>query len=516
MQFEYVILILFVIASIVAVLAKRLNLPYTIALMAVGLVLGTLNLLEPPHLSKELLYAIFLPPLIYEAAIHIDLEDLRKDFWTIFLLVVPGVILSTLVSAAILVWLSQIGKLQNIPWSLGILFGAAVAATDPIAVVALFKRLGAPKRLRFLIEGESLLNDGTSIVVFTIALEFFLATTHSIESAAVEFTKVVGFGIFIGAIVGILAAVSLRRIDDAMIAITITTVAAFASFLVADRLGASGVMSTVAAGLLTQDIGISKNAFASIKLTIETFWEYIAFAMNSLIFLLMGFTIKLDMLFDLWPVILVAYLAVLVARFFVVGGTWALLWPTSMRFPFGWALVLWWGGLRGALSMVLALSLPEGFAFKDLIVTLVFGVVLLSIFVQGLTMPLVLQLLKIAPAKILREYELYKTRIALIHAAIDKIQRYAKQHIIDPKTAEKLTKEYESKLSSSIEALGKLQPDREVTLKEEFLRIKRRLLLEQKEELLELYRSGAVSYEIYKELQSKLDEELFTLENQGV
>ncbi len=518
MSYESVILILFIIASIVAMATRRLNLPYTIALMAVGLVLGSLHLLNPPHLTQELLYAVFLPPLIFEAAIHIKASDMQKDIPTIATLVIPGVILATLVTAAVMIFVSvHFTQIDTITWPLGILFGAAVAATDPVAVVAIFQRLGIPRRLRILIESESLLNDGTSIVVFILALHYIQGNIGSPQETIIDFFKIVGFGLLAGTVVGLLTSVAMSQIDDAMVTITLSTVAAYGSFLIADKLGVSGVMSTVAAGLIVGNRGFSQTLFPSIRISTETFWEYIAFAMNSLIFLLMGFAINLKMLWELWPIVIIAYLSVLIARFFVVNSTWLLFYPSRLRFPYNWSIVLVWGGLRGALSMVLALSIPDSLGFKEVIVTLVFGVVLISIFIQGLSMTSLMRSLGLAsPVSKIKEYELLKTKIALLQDSIDEILHLQKRRMLHAKSAQNLKEEFLKELKTFETRLDELSPDKEAMLTEEILRTKRRILMEQKNTLLEMYQNGAISFDSFEELKTQIDTKLLELENMGI
>ena len=517
MSYESVILILFVIASAVAVIAKKVNLPYTIALVAVGLGLGGLHLLHPPSLTQELLYTIFLPPLIFEAAIHLRASELWRDGWLITTLVIPGVIASTLLTAGVLVPVStHFVELNAITWPVAILFGAAVAATDPVAVVSLFNKLGAPRRLRLLIESESLLNDGTSIVVFILALQYVTGHHSTIQGTTVEFFRVVGFGLLAGGIVGLITAAIMRHIDDAMITITLTTIAAYGSFLIADRLGVSGVMSTVAAGLVTGGRGLSQILFPSIRLATETFWEYIAFAMNSLIFLLMGFAVNLTLLWELFPIVILAYLSVLAARFFIVSGTWSIFYPTKYKFPYSWAVVMSWGGLRGALSMVLALSIPDSFALKELIVTLVFGVVLLSIFIQGLTMAPLLRLLGIlSPVSQLKQYEQLKTEITLYQELIERLDKLHKRRFLSQQSLESLKDEYQKKIDALSSALDEIEVDKEALMKEEVLKTKRRMLMEESRALLEMYQSGTISLEVYKAVKHEFDSQLFELENMG-
>jgi len=275
-------------------------------------------------------------------------------------------------------------------------------------------------------------------------------------------------------------------------------------------------MSTVAAGLITGGKGLSEILFPSIRLATETFWEYIAFAMNSLIFLLMGFAVNLTLLWELFPIILIAYISVLAARFFVVTGTWAVFYPTNHKFPFSWAAVMTWGGLRGALSMVLALSIPDSFALKELIVTLVFGVVLISIFVQGLTMsPLMKMLGIVSPVSQLKHYELLKTEISLYQDIIDKMNKLHQRRFLSAESLESLTSEYQKKIDALSEELDKEEVDKETLVKEEVLKTKRRMIMEEVKTLLERYQSGTISLEVYKTVKHELDSQLFELENMG-
>ncbi|RMD46305.1 MAG: peptidase, partial [Aquificota bacterium] len=247
---ETIILILFIIASVVAVIAKRLNLPYTIALVLIGLLLGFVNIIQAPPLTKEILYSIFLPALIFEAAIHLKARDLFREIWIVLTLVVPGVVLSTIITAGVLVGMGKEILHLDLPLTIAILFGAAVSATDPVAIVPLFKQMGVPKRLRFLVESESLLNDGTAIVAFVIAMGLVQHQISDPTNIGLMFFEVVGLGILVGSVIGLIIAYVIKYIDDPMVVITLTTVGAYFSFLIADSLNVSGVMSTVAAGLI--------------------------------------------------------------------------------------------------------------------------------------------------------------------------------------------------------------------------------------------------------------------------
>ncbi len=514
MPYELAILTLFLIASLAAIVVRKIHLPYTVALVAIGLVLGNMGLLHPPKLTPEVLFALFLPGLVFEAAIHLDSKAMLRDIWTITALVVPGVVASMLVSAAILVYAGQLlPAIPSLTWPIALLFGAAVAATDPVAVVSLFKELGAPKRLRLLIESESLLNDGTGIVIFALVLGYIEHKAQIDSKILFDFFKVTGLGALIGTIIALGVAWMIEDLDDPMIVITMSVIAAYGSFLIADQMGVSGVISTVATGLILQN-RVLRHIYPSVRLSVEGFWEFMAFALNSLIFLLMGFSVKIDMLTSFWPIILTAYVAMVLARFLVVFGVWATLYPTRLRFPFAWSLVMSWGGLRGALSMVLALSLPDSLVYKDVVVTMVFGVVLLSIFIQGLTIaPLAKWLGILGSKRQLKEYELLRTQAMLVQTALDEIEDLQKHHIASKKTLEKIAQEYQELKEQLEQNLQQKIPQGDILRTEEELRVKRHILNVQKARLLEAYHKGTISKDLYERLSAELDAKLLQIDN---
>ena len=388
MTSESSFIILFSIATAVAIAVRRLRIPYTVALVLVGLALGAFRVIEPPHLTKDLLFTVFLPGLLFEAALNLNAREFWRNRLAISALAVPGVVvaivLTGLMAAAVL---RALDLDQTFTIEYGLLFGALVAATDPIAVVGLFKTLSVPVRLATLVEGESLLNDGTAIVLFTLVLAYVTGTTTSALSLVVQFVAIVGGGAFVGVAIGFLASRVTSHVDDAMIEITITTVAAYGSFVIGEQLHFSGVISTVAAGMVCGSYGREVGMSASTRIAVDSFWEYVAFALNSIIFLLIGLEVGFTALASSWREILVAYVAVLLARVGVIALVALLLQRTSERMPMPWSAVLTWGGIRGALSMVLALSLGPSFPHWQLLLTMTYGVVILSLLVQGLTMP---------------------------------------------------------------------------------------------------------------------------------
>lgn len=377
------IILLFIVAALVALVAKRLRIPYTVALVVGGLLLGASPLLHPPVLTKELLFAVFLPGLLFEAAFHLDAEEFWRNRLTIFSLALPAVVVGTLLIAPTLVLTLRIAGV-SLGWGPAFVFATLIAATDPIAVVALVRTLGAPVRLGVLIEGESLLNDGTAAVSFAAATAYVLGSQPNTTSLVLEFIYAIGAAIVIGGAIGLAIGRLLGWVDDVMVMITLTTTAAYGSFLLADTFGASGVIAAVTAGLLSGRAAAQRAIPASDRTALREIWEYIAFALNSLVFLLIGFQTRVSELFLAWRPVVVAYAVVMIARILVTYVIVGLM-PRRERLPRKWTGILAWSGLRGSLSMVLALSLPATMPQRELIVDMTVGVVVLSILVQGVT-----------------------------------------------------------------------------------------------------------------------------------
>jgi CPA1 family monovalent cation:H+ antiporter len=511
---ETTFILLFIVATTVAIAARRLRIPYTVALVLAGLVLGALHLFEPPHLTKELLFTVFLPGLLFEAAFHTEFADFWRNRVAITALAVPGVVAAIVLTTVILVPVAgRLHFVQDFTWRHALVFAALIAATDPIAVVGLFKSLGAPQRLVVLVEGESLLNDGTAIVFFTMILGLVGGQAVSARGLALDFASIVGVGALVGAAVGLVVSQVIHRIDDAMIEITLTTIAAYGAFVAAEQFHYSGVIATVAAGMLCGNWAARTGMSPSTRVAVETFWEYIAFALNSLVFLLIGFEIHVDALVASWQAILVAYLAVTVGRGVVILGVSALLGRTRERVPPTWSAVLIWGGLRGGLSMVLALSVAPTFAHRELLITMTFGVVVLSILVQGLSMLPLLRRLGIVSGGDRVAYELLRGKLQAANAALAEIDRMGANHFTDAELLKRLREEYEAEITHSLAEL------REVHLAQDDLRhnelqwARRHLLLVEKGRIIDAFHQGMLSQATYEKLLADIDARVLRLES---
>ncbi|MDO9015282.1 MAG: sodium:proton antiporter [Deltaproteobacteria bacterium] len=515
MAHELIFVALFLVATAVALVARALRMPYTVALVVTGLTLGATRVLSPPHLTQELLYAVFLPGLVFEAAFHLDFKKFWANKLAIHALAVPGLIVAISLTALILVPVANsLHFVEGFTFAHGLVFAALLAATDPIAVVGLFKSLGAPRRLMVLVEGESLLNDGTAVVVFSLVLAFAGGRSLSAAEVGLTFVRTVGGGLLVGAAIGYATSKATQRIEDAMIEITLTTIAAYGSFAVAERLHLSGVIATVAAGMLCGNYGARTGMSPSTRLAVESFWEYVAFALNSVVFLLIGFEVRLGALLHAWKPVLVAFVAVTAARAVVVSLVGLALRGTRERFPASWVAVLTWGGLRGGLSMVLALALPRELAHRELIVTMTFGVVVLSILGQGLTMaPLLRRLGLVAAGTDRVRYEVVRGEQRATTAALAALEQAARGGGLSEQLLADLRGEYQQRLATSDEHLREMHLAHEALRREERHALARQLLLVEKDAAMLAHREGAIGAEAVEEILRDVDARLVALED---
>jgi Na+:H+ antiporter len=508
-----VFILLFIVATAVAIGVRRLQIPYTVALVLAGLVLGFVHLIQPPHLTKNLLFTVFLPGLLFEAAFHLDFQQFWRNRVAIHSLAVPGVVAAIAVTTLILTPVANmLPSVKSFPWQYALVFGALITATDPIAVVAIFKKLGAPKRLSIIMEGESLVNDGTGIVFFTLSLSVLVGTKVSVIGLGLNFVSIVGVGLIIGSLVGVTASQIIQRVDDAMIQITITTLAAYGSFMAAEQFHYSGVIATVTAGLFCGNYGSRIGINPSSRIAIESFWEYVAFALNSIVFLLIGFEVHVQALLATWQMILVAYLAVTLGRAAVVLGVSAMLHPTRERLPWSWSAVLTWGGLRGALPMVLVLSLRHNFPQRELLVTMTFGVVLLSILVQGVTMSPLLRWLGIVKWQEGRAtVELARGRLLAAYAGLEALDGMTRGLST---AVPALRKEYEEKIEALKHDMGEKQLDLDQLADQEMRWARRHLLLVEKNRIIDAFQEGRLSQRVYEQLLADIDARLLAAETE--
>ena len=372
--------ILLLVASVVGVLARRLHVPYSVGLVLAGIGLALLPWHPSVTLSRELVYTGILPPLIFQAAFELRWDSLRRNLLLVVSLATVGVMLSALVTGVLM------GGLVRWPMSAGLLFGVVMAATDPVSVLSTLREIGARGRLALIIEAESLLNDGSAAILFAIAIGFVAGEPLTYKAVVITLGATLSIGLLAGTIMAAIVLAIAGRTDDHLIEVALTAVAAYGSFLLAERFGGSGILATLTTGMLLGNLAplwrfISEAGDRAVRST----WEFITFLANSLVFLLIGLAEGHEDSRGLWWTAAAAVIAVLAGRAAAVYPVCALfsLGPNRLGAVQQHALV--WGGLRGALGLALVLNIPDTYPGRHPIVVVTFAVVAFSIIVQGLT-----------------------------------------------------------------------------------------------------------------------------------
>lgn len=483
------------IASLVGILTERSRVPYTVGLVLIGLVLS-IRTPQEINVSPELFLGLLVPPLIFEAAFHVKAKDLFKDIIPILSLAIPGVLLTTFLVGGVLSWGTKFAL------SSALVFGSLIAATDPVAVVALFRTLGVPKRLLLLVEGESLFNDGTAIVIFNLMVTIAITGTFSISDSIFNFFTTAGGGLIVGLLLGSIVSRAISMINNSLIETTLTSVLAYGSYIIAEQFHVSGVLSVVAAGIVSGNLGPSRMSPTS-RILVFSFWEYAAFLANSFVFLLIGFQTDLSILISNWYAILWAILAVLVARAVSIYGlSWL-----GMNIPKKFKHVVYWGGLRGAISLALALSLPAALGpVREEIQAMAFGVVLFTLLVQGLTMkPLIRRLGLTLRDEGQAEYERRHARAVMARTAYDRLNEMYRDGLLSRHVwtamAEPL-KQHAEALADAVSRSMQDNPELETKIFESALQ---EILTSQRGVLQEQLREGKISEEVYSQLVNEVD-----------
>ena len=371
--------------AIVALISRRLKMPYMVGLVIAGLIVAFFHIPLGISFSKDLLFKALLPPLIFEGALYIQWRELRRDLLPIVAYATLGVILSAGVTAGFM------HLAVGWTWAAAILFGILIAATDPVSVIATFKESKVEGRLRLLVEAESLFNDSTAAVGFAVALAFASGVSVTFgTSVAMMFLSIIG-GIASGLVVGGFVLIVIGRTQDHLVELSMTTVAAFGSFWLAEHFQLSGILATTTAGLMVGNMPSLSTLTAKGEKSIEHFWDFAAFVVNSIIFIVLGINLAYQDLAKSAVPIIVAIIAVLVGRAVAVYPCSALFYWTRYKVAAKHQHIMFWGGLRGALALALALGIPADLTYRQEILTVTFGVVAFSVFGQGLTIPAVLR-----------------------------------------------------------------------------------------------------------------------------
>lgn len=378
--------LLLTVACVIAIVTRRLGLPYSAGLVAAGLAFAFIPGAPAVSLSRDLIFDVFLPPLVFEAALQLQWNEFRRELPLTLTLAFFGVALAGLVVAAGLHWL------LGWSWLGAALFAVLIAATDPVSVIAAFREIKAERRLALLVESESLLNDGVVAVAFAVLVGIATGASPAFASVVPAFLWTMFGGILIGGGLAALILYLAGRTNDHLVEIALTTIAAWASFIIAERLDASGILASLTAGIMVGNWGWKGAISREGQPHVLAAWEFFAFLANSFVFILIGIV---EAALPIEKIGLVttgsAILLVLLGRAVAIYPLANVFRPTRLSIPAKYQHVLFWGGLRGALALALALTVPTTVAERPVIIVTAFLVVAFSIFVQGLTMPWLVQ-----------------------------------------------------------------------------------------------------------------------------
>ena len=380
-----IFVLLVVAAAAVAVLSRWLRVQYTLALLLAGLLLGNLGFIPQVPLTSELILLIFLPPLLFEAAFALDLDLLWRQRRGVLALAFIGTLLATFVGGAI------VHRAEAFPWPIALVFGAMIAATDPVAVLATFRRLGADARLTTLLEGESLFNDGIGLSLF-LALVASVGGGFDLGHAATSFVLSVAGGVALGLLVGWIGHLAIALVDEPLSEMVVSVAVAYGAFFVGERLQLSGVMATLVAAMTLSRLGRSRGwVFTGGSAEIlDNLWSLLAFVANAALFLLMGLNAPSAGLTNYPHFVAWGIAAALLGRAVTAYGLGSVLPRRVLHLSWAERHVIFWGGLRGAVALAAALSLPADFPYRQQLLAMTYGVVLFTDLAQGLTIgPLV-------------------------------------------------------------------------------------------------------------------------------
>ena len=527
-QAEVLVVGLFLAVAVLAALSRAFGQPYPIALVLGGLVLGFVPGLPHVELKPEVVLVVFLPPLLYSGAFYVSLRDVRRDLRVISLQAI-GLVLFTMVAVAVVAH----AVIHDLPWAAAFALGAIVAPTDPVAATTILRRLGAPRRIITILEGESLLNDATALVAYRIAVSAAVGGSFSFFDAIGQFFLSAAGGIAVGLIIGWLVAQGRRRIDDVPIEVTISLLSGYAAYVPAERLGASGVLAAVVCGVYVgwQAPRISS---ASMRLQGQAVWEILTFLLNATLFLLVG--LQLGVVLDGGGIAdrsageLVALGALISAVVIGARFVWNQMSTTAIRTidrrpsqlarRGNWQtrFIGSWSGMRGSVSLAAALALPlethsgAPFPERDLIIYLTFAVILVTLLLQGLTLPYFIRRFNVEDDGADRNEEL-RARMVAARAAVAAVDELAELDWTRDDTIERMRGLYDYRMRRFKAQAGKIDGTDGIEERSgNYQRMLHTVLDAQREALIGLRDDGSISTDVMHRIERELDLEEDRLE----
>jgi monovalent cation/hydrogen antiporter len=516
---ELLLLALITAVAGLSVLARVVRVPYPILLVLGGLMLGFVPGMPNVELPPELILVAFLPPLLYWSGFFASPRDLRADARTISLLAV-GLVLATTAAVAVVAH----ATVDQMTWPAAFALGAIVSPTDPLAASAIGRRLGVPRRLLNVLEGESLVNDATALVAYRIAVAAAVSGSFVAWQAGLRFVVTAAGGVAVGLLVGWLVAELRSRLDDPVVEIVVSVFTGYAAYLPAELLGVSGVLAAVTAGLY---VGWRAPAVssASTRLLGYSFWEVLVYLANAVLFILVGLQLQpiLEDLSGTAVAVLVGQGALVSAVVLAVRLGWGFSVPYLVRLidrrpsqamrrvGAKERLLLGWSGMRGAVSLAAALALPLDFPLRNLILFLTFSVILVTLVVQGLTLPALIRGLRLEEDDA-EEREELKARLTATHAALDRLQELAGADWTRDDTVERLQGLYDFRRRRLKARGGYLEDDGAEDRSLAYQRLLRELLQAQRQAIVQLRNQGTISNDVMHRIERELDLEDTRLE----
>jgi CPA1 family monovalent cation:H+ antiporter len=504
---QLILLALLAGLAVLLIAAPKLRVPYPIFLVLGGLALGFVPGMPTITLPPEVVLVAVLPPLLYLSAYRTSLNDLRANAQAIAILAI-GLVAATTVTVALVAH----AAVDQMSWSSAFALGAVVAPTDPIAATAIMRRLGVPRRLVSIIESESLVNDGTALVLFRVAVVAALTGEFSIWDVSWRLAWAIVGGVGIGMIVGFLVAETRRRVDNPPVEVTISLMTGYFAFIPAAAVSASGVISVVTAGVY---LGWRTPELTSVqsRLQGEALWNIVAFVLNALVFALVGLQLSsiTDTLNGLSVQELTRYALLVTGTVIVTRIIWVPIfaWRHKGK-PFTHTFLISWAGMRGAVSLAAALSIPlvtdagRPFPHRDLIIFLTFTVILGTLVVQGLSLPALIRALKIQPDTT-EEEEDAKARIRAAEAAVERLDELVGEDWVREDTAERMRGLYRFRQNRFA---SRFDGDSDGAIEEQsqaYQRLRRELLDAERAAVTELGRAGVISGDVVIRVRRDLD-----------